>query len=191
MYEGTCRTAERFNLTSETWECLPDMHEKRHFCSGFSMDGCFYVVGGMSELFYTLHSGEFFDPKTGMWTFLPEMWPSNMSADALGPPAVAMVNHDLYALKSRSAELFWYDKQRRKWVSLGDFSSEWEVTTLDLRLLGLRDELWILSSNGTVIQVFTCKPQGGCSTMKWQSLSFQLGLDSDYYQVVAWSPVEL
>lgn len=41
------KSAEMYDSLTGKWEMLPSMHQPRRLCSGFFMDGKFYVIGGM------------------------------------------------------------------------------------------------------------------------------------------------
>ncbi|KAG4949760.1 hypothetical protein JHK82_042981 [Glycine max] len=66
-YGNFLELAELYDSNSGTWELLPNMHTPRTLCSGFFMDGKFYVIGGMSSPIVSLTCGEEYDLKTRNW----------------------------------------------------------------------------------------------------------------------------
>lgn len=57
------KSAELYDSLTGRWEMLPNMHSPRRLCSGFFMDGKFYVIGGMTSPNDSLTCGEEFDLK--------------------------------------------------------------------------------------------------------------------------------
>ena len=58
------RSAELYDSKSGKFITLPSMNQARKGCSGFYMDGKFYVVGGVYGVYEKLTCGEEFDSMT-------------------------------------------------------------------------------------------------------------------------------
>ncbi|KAF8098085.1 hypothetical protein N665_0275s0051 [Sinapis alba] len=107
--------AEMYNSELQTWTTLPKMNKPRKMCSGVFMDGKFYVIGGIG-------GGEEYDLATKKWTEIPEMSPPRsreMPPSAEAPPLVAVVNNELYAADHAGMVVRKYDKESKKWFTLG------------------------------------------------------------------------
>ncbi|KAG7655585.1 Kelch repeat type 1 [Arabidopsis suecica] len=127
-------TAELYNYEDQTWLVLPGMNKRRKMCSGVFMDGKFYVIGGIGvgeeNEPKVLTCGEEFDLKTRKWTEIPEMSPprsnqgNGMSAAAMAPPLVAVVNDQLYAADHAGMAVRRYDKEKRVWNKVGNLPEQ-------------------------------------------------------------------
>ncbi|KFK44600.1 hypothetical protein AALP_AA1G280100 [Arabis alpina] len=125
---GILDTAEMYNYEDQTWSVLPRMNKRRKMCSGLFMDGKFYVIGGIGvgegNEPKVLTCGEEFDLKTRKWTEIPDMSPprsnqdNGMSAAAMAPPLVAVVNDQLYAADHAGMAVRRYDKESRVWIKV-------------------------------------------------------------------------
>lgn len=115
------QSAELYDSSSGTWEMLPSMHTPRRLCSGFFMDGKFYViggVGGMANPTASLTCGEEYDPQMRRWRKIDDMYPfANRATQA--PPLVAVVNNQLYAVEHLTNMVKKYDKVKNTWDVLG------------------------------------------------------------------------
>ncbi|XP_031386501.1 F-box/kelch-repeat protein At5g60570 [Punica granatum] len=112
------KSAELYNSSSGRWEILPGMETPRRSCSGFFMDGKFYVIGGMSSPTDSLTCGEEFDLETRKWRKIEGMYP-NVSEAAQAPPLVAVVDNQLYAVEHSTNMVKKYDKVKNTWDVLG------------------------------------------------------------------------
>ncbi|KAB1199299.1 hypothetical protein CJ030_MR0G025158 [Morella rubra] len=121
-------SAELYNSETETWLDLPSMNKARKMCSGVFMDGKFYVLGGIGVGNpKSLTCGEVYDPKTGTWTVIPNMFPgrnggpgvTEAPAAAEAPPLVAVVDNVLYAADYAQKEVRRYEKDGNLWVTVG------------------------------------------------------------------------
>ncbi|KAG9451247.1 hypothetical protein H6P81_011212 [Aristolochia fimbriata] len=110
-------SVELYNSEKGTWEDLPSMNKPRKMCSGFFMDGKFYVVGG-NNLSESLSCGEVFDMETKTWTIIENMAPGRRTA-AEPPSLLAVVNNELYAADYTGMELKKYDKKGNSWATIG------------------------------------------------------------------------
>lgn len=112
------KSAELYNSEKGRWELLPNMHSPRKLCSGFFMDGKFYVIGGMSGPTTSLTCGEEYDLQTRTWSKIEGMYP-NVNNVAQAPPLVAVVNNQLYAVEYLTNMVKKYDKKNNSWAVLG------------------------------------------------------------------------
>ncbi|KAK0605140.1 hypothetical protein LWI29_023135 [Acer saccharum] len=112
------KSAELYDSTSGRWEMLPNMSSPRRLCSGFFMDGKFYVIGGMSNPNVSLTCGEEFDLTTRKWRKIEGMYP-NVNLPAQAPPLVAVVDNQLYAVEYLTNMVKKYDKVKNTWDVLG------------------------------------------------------------------------
>lgn len=127
-------TAEMYNYEDQTWSVLPMMNKRRKMCSGVFMDGKFFVIGGIGvgegNEPKVLTCGEEFDLKTRKWTEIPDMSPprsnqeNGMSAAAMAPPLVAVVNDHLYAADHAGMAVRRYDKESRVWIKVGNLPEQ-------------------------------------------------------------------
>ncbi|GAB2264940.1 hypothetical protein Dimus_000011 [Dionaea muscipula] len=112
------RSAELYNSELGTWEPLPDMISPRKLCSGFFMDGKFYVIGGMSNHTDRLSCGEEYDMETRTWRRIEGMYPGvDMETPPAmrSPPLVAVVNNQLYSADQATNEVKRYHKTDNTW----------------------------------------------------------------------------
>ncbi|CAN6804701.1 hypothetical protein F2Q69_00027689 [Brassica cretica] len=127
-------TAEMYNYEDQTWSVLPEMNKRRKMCSGVFMCGKFYVFGGIGvgegNEPKVLTCGEEFDMKTRRWREIPDLSPprssqgNGMSAAAMAPPLVAVVNDQLYAADHAGMAVRRYDKENRVWVKVGSLPEQ-------------------------------------------------------------------
>ncbi|XP_020240202.1 F-box/kelch-repeat protein At5g60570 isoform X2 [Cajanus cajan] len=117
-YGNVLKSAELYDSSSGTWELLPNMDTPRRLCSGFFMDGKFYVIGGMSSTTVSLTCGEEYDLKTRNWRKIEGMYPY-VNVGVHAPPLVAVVDNQLYAVEHVTNMVKKYDKERNSWNELG------------------------------------------------------------------------
>jgi len=116
---GTLNSAELYDSEMQTWTTLPNMNRARQMCSGFFMDGKFYVIGGKAEKHNEILScAEEFDLENGTWRLIPDM-ARGLNGGSGAPPLVAVVNNELYAADYASKEVRKYDKENNAWITLG------------------------------------------------------------------------
>ncbi|CAN8266706.1 unnamed protein product [Cochlearia groenlandica] len=119
--------AEMYNSELQTWTSLPRMNKPRKMSSGVFMDGKFYVIGGIGGAdSLVLTCGEEYDLETKKWTQIPDLSPQRSHAEhgvmpppARAPPLVAVVNNQLYATDPTDMEVKKYDKEKKKWSTVG------------------------------------------------------------------------
>ncbi|KAK6936030.1 Kelch repeat type 1 [Dillenia turbinata] len=112
------KSAELYDSSMGRWEMLPNMHSPRRLCSGFFMDGKFYVIGGMTSPTDSLTCGEEYDLQTRRWRKIDGMYP-NVNKAAQAPPLVAVVDNQLYAVEQLTNMVKKYDKENNTWAVLG------------------------------------------------------------------------
>ncbi|KAF9592995.1 hypothetical protein IFM89_019722 [Coptis chinensis] len=112
------RSAELYNSDSGCWELLPSMHSPRKLCSGFFMDGKFYVIGGVASATDSLSCGEEYNLQTRTWRKIEGMYTIENKA-AQAPPLVAVVDNQLYAVEHLKNIVKKYDKENNCWNELG------------------------------------------------------------------------
>ncbi|KAL0390514.1 UNVERIFIED_CONTAM: F-box/kelch-repeat protein [Sesamum calycinum] len=112
------KSAEVYDSLTGKWEMLPNMHSPRRLCSGFFMDGKFYVIGGMTSPTESLTCGEEFDLRTRKWRKIEGMYP-NVNRAAQAPPLVAVVDNELYAVEYLTNMVKKYNKENNSWDELG------------------------------------------------------------------------
>lgn len=112
------KSAELYDSSTGKWELLPSMHTPRRLCSGFFMDGKFYVIGGMSSPTDSLTCGEEYDLETKKWRKVEGMYP-NVNKAAQAPPLVAVVDDELYSVEPLTNMVKKYNKVKNTWDVLG------------------------------------------------------------------------
>ncbi|KAF8039815.1 hypothetical protein BT93_B2124 [Corymbia citriodora subsp. variegata] len=112
------KSAELYDSSTGKWELLPSMHTPRRLCSGFFMDGKFYVIGGMSSPTDSLTCGEEYDLETKKWRKIEGMYP-NVNKAAQAPPLVAVVDNELYSVEPLTNMVKKYNKVKNTWDLLG------------------------------------------------------------------------
>lgn len=116
---GALSSAELYDSEMRTWTTLPSMNRARQMCSGFFMDGKFYVIGGKAEKHNeVLSCAEEFDLENGTWRLIPDM-AQGLNGGSGAPPLVAVVNNELYAADYATKEVRKYDKENNAWITLG------------------------------------------------------------------------
>ncbi|BBN14301.1 protein MpKFB01_20 [Marchantia polymorpha subsp. ruderalis] len=109
--KNALNTAEVYNLEENRWEVLPNMSEARDESGGIVLDGKFFVISGYG----TSNQGQFtssadsYDPITGEWTRIEDMWTEGVSP---GPFAVSQ--GVLYAVQRQN--LVHYAKESNAWA---------------------------------------------------------------------------
>lgn len=176
-------TVERYDSSKGIWEPLPDMATPRQKCSGFFMDGKFYVIGGNTRNHEPLMSGEEYDPEMKVWRTIENMYSTfdaSRSANP-SPPLVAVAGNELYAIETSSNLLKVYEKQSNTWRVLGrvpvraDFCNGWGLA---FRSLG--DELFVIgghrisSQEREGVAVFSWRPTPGANFPDWQLVNSRM-----------------
>ncbi|CAL9068977.1 unnamed protein product, partial [Musa banksii] len=171
-------SAELYNSECGTWETLPDMNVPRRLCSGFFMDGKFYVIGGMSNHTDPLTCGEEYNIESRTWRRIRNMYPGGNRATQ-SPPLVAVVNNQLYAADQSTNEVKKYDKSNNTWNVVrslpvrADSSNGWGLA---FRSCG--DKLLVVGGHrgpqGEVIVLHVWRPEdGNTGGAEWDVLSIR------------------
>ena len=177
MQFNVLNTSERYDSIKGIWEPLASMATPRHKCSGFFMDGKFYVIGGKSMTHEPLTSGEEYDPEKNVWRTIENMYPIPPSTPSFepSPPLVAVAGNELYAIDSSSNLLKVYDKQSITWKVLGsvpvraDFCNGW-----GLAFKALGDEIFVIGGHRVSneeregVAVFSWRPRPSDSAPEWK-----------------------
>ncbi|EXB29132.1 F-box/kelch-repeat protein [Morus notabilis] len=116
------QSAEVYNSELGTWHPLADLSGPRKMCSGFFMDGKFYVIGGMSSNAANyLSCGEEYDLGKGTWRKIENMYPAEFAGvnqSLPSPPLVAVVNNELYTADVCRNEVKKYSKANNTWSAV-------------------------------------------------------------------------
>ncbi|XP_057838480.2 F-box/kelch-repeat protein At5g60570 [Cryptomeria japonica] len=153
------------------WEILPNMIKLRIDCTGIVMDGKFVVIGGSYNdgQFMRVHaSGEAYDPKTGRWTLLPDLWANGLNyvdeSNAAQPGVAVVGGHTLYTLQSHSNELMRFDPLINRWVSVGFVGGELQRNPcLSYKVIAVGEELWVVEhAMGRDIRIHAGMPPKNC-----------------------------
>lgn len=147
------------------------MMSGRAFSKASLLKSKLYVVGGVSRGqngLLPLRSGEVFDPKTGLWSELPEMpfvkaqvLPTAFLADVLKPIATGMASYKgkLYVPQSLYSWPFFfdiggeiYDSELNSWSSMPDgLGDGWPARQAGTKLgMVVNDELYTLEPSSSL-----------------------------------------
>lgn len=177
--KGVLNSAEKYDPVTRSWEPLPKMRVKRKMCSGVYMDEKFYVIGGQNQNDEILKCAEVFDENKNMWVEKPGFLNGLTMASSQStqsPPLVAVVNNELYAIKTSTNCLMVYLKNSNSWKDLGpipvraDVNKGWGVAfkSLGNELLVIGGSTISLSGRGMTI--YTCCPYPSAETVNWKLL---------------------
>ncbi|KAJ8755361.1 hypothetical protein K2173_019159 [Erythroxylum novogranatense] len=105
--KNALKSAEMYNVDRDEWTTLPDMIEERDESQGLAWEGDsrFWVVSGYeSESQGQFRSdAECYDPVTGMWSRVDEVWPFGSSSPRGANVPVCFSNN----VKTRENEWWW------------------------------------------------------------------------------------
>ncbi|MCO5569777.1 hypothetical protein L7F22_023492 [Adiantum nelumboides] len=111
-------SVEVYDLQTNRWSYASDMHHVRSSCYGLAVQGKFWIIGG--ELMRNQYgerpergSAEVYDPDTGLWTLIPEMW---LDTQKVPGPSTVHCGKILFAHKSK---LMVYDDVANNWYHVG------------------------------------------------------------------------
>ncbi|KAL6634609.1 hypothetical protein ACP70R_027280 [Stipagrostis hirtigluma subsp. patula] len=157
----------RLNL----WQEVSPMITGRAFCKAALLKSMLYVVGGVSRGrngLLPLRSAEVFDPKTGLWSELPEMpfakaqvLPTAFLADVLKPIATGMTSYKekLYVPQSLYSWPFFfdiggeiYDPELNSWSTMPDgLGDGWPARQAGTKLgVVVNDKLYTLEPSSSL-----------------------------------------
>ncbi|KAG8090182.1 hypothetical protein GUJ93_ZPchr0011g27719 [Zizania palustris] len=163
---GTLSSAELYDSEMQTWTTLPSMNRARKMCSGFFMDGKFYVIGGKADNNNEiLNCGDEYDLEKGTWRLIPDM-ARGLNGGSGAPPLVAVVNNELYAADYAEREVRKYDKVNNAWITLGSLPERYTtVNGWGLAFRGCGDKLIVIGGmsapGGGVIEICSWVPHNG------------------------------
>ncbi|KQK00009.1 F-box/kelch-repeat protein At1g22040 [Brachypodium distachyon] len=161
----------RYNPCLNLWQEVNPMMSGRAFSKASLLKSKLYVVGGVSRGqngLLPLRSGEVFDPKTGLWSELPEMpfvkaqvLPTAFLADVLKPIATGMASYKgkLYVPQSLYSWPFFfdiggeiYDSELNSWSSMPDgLGDGWPARQAGTKLgMVVNDELYTLEPSSSL-----------------------------------------
>lgn len=168
--------ADRYNPETKSWEPLPNMIRKRKHCSGCYMDNKFYVIGGTDPEGRYLSCAEAFDMEKKKWELIPDMLEPDDAQDQdlsyTSPPLIAVVNNELYFLKTSTNELKVYIKRTNSWKKMGTVPVRADATLgwgIAFKSLG-NELLAIQSSQNGPSLLHTCCPNLNAEELRWEAL---------------------
>ncbi|CAK9858870.1 unnamed protein product [Sphagnum jensenii] len=114
-------SAEVYDSETDTWYTIPSMGNVRSSCHGAALDGQFWVIAGeYNKNQYDdgdrKGSAEVFDPLTGSWRFIPDMWLDSHKVP--GPNTV--IGGELVFV--HLSKLMAYNKDTNTWMPVGHVS---------------------------------------------------------------------
>lgn len=157
-YEDFLRSAAVYNLFEDEWKIIPEMGEEREECYGAFIDGKFFVISG-----YTCESrdrfkwsAEVYDPQTGAWTTLENMW---TIGEGKGPQScvVAASSGRLYSFQKQQGVMK-YHSDENVWRAVGSLP---ETLTRMTCCVAWRDKIFVCGyaeSSGEVFYLFEPPP---------------------------------
>ncbi|GLJ09113.1 hypothetical protein SUGI_0102050 [Cryptomeria japonica] len=169
----------RYDTVNQRWESLPDMIMPRIDCTGIVLDDKFVVIGGSYKDGWCTRvhtSGEAYDPETGRWTLLPDLWANGLNyveESNAAQPAVAVIGgRTLYAMQSHSNDLMRFDPSTNRWVGIGNVGRVCESRyRLRYKLVAMGEEVWVIThAMGTDIRIYCCSPSRNCADIKFTEL---------------------
>lgn len=114
-------SVEVYDLNTNQWSSAANMICVRSSCYGLAFHGKFWVIGG--ELMRNQYgekpergSAEVYDPETGIWTLIPEMW-----LDTQKVPGPSIVHCDKL-LSAHQSKLMMYEDTANNWSHVGYLS---------------------------------------------------------------------
>ena len=161
----------RYDPCVNLWQEVNPMISGRAFSKASLLESKLYVVGGVSRGrngLLPLRSGEVFDPKTGLWSELPEMpfvkaqvLPTAFLADVLKPIATGMASYNgkLYVPQSLYSWPFFfdiggeiYDSELNSWSTMPDgLGDGWPARQAGTKLgVVVNDELYTLEPSSSL-----------------------------------------
>ncbi|KAH7573409.1 hypothetical protein JRO89_XS03G0143700 [Xanthoceras sorbifolium] len=121
------KSAEVYDVDRDEWGVLPEMVEERDECLGMCLDGDdrFWVVSGYgTETQGRFRSdGECFDPATGSWSTIDNLWPFPSLSPKCNTSTVTLKSNNsggkqcewLWFLGNEQQQQFEYEDKERRW----------------------------------------------------------------------------
>lgn len=102
--KNALKTAEVYDVEKNSWEILPPMSQDRDECHGVFLDGKFYVISGYSTESQGRfeRSAEVFDPNTGLWNRVENMWSNGVSGSPARDPQLLSMEASCMLFTSRA-----------------------------------------------------------------------------------------
>jgi N-acetylneuraminic acid mutarotase len=116
---------------------MAPMREERDECAGVVMDGRFFVVSGYGTESQGVFrkSGEVFDPVTGEWRLIANMWPLvSRDSDVANPSSIAAMAGRLYALHGKDVVM--YSAEKNAWTVIEKLPEEGDMTPSSIAATG-------------------------------------------------------
>lgn len=169
-------TVEAFDVETKLWESMPSMLEERDECTGVVMDGRFYVVSGYGTESQGVFrkSGEVWDPATGEWKFIDNMWPLvSRDSDVANPSSLAAMAGRLYAIHGK--EVVVYSAQKNAWTAVEKIPEDAEkgemipssitATGSSLVIAGLSKK-----NDSATLRTISLTPGHGATKPQWRTI---------------------
>lgn len=169
-------TVEAFDVETKLWETMPSMLEERDECTGVVMDGRFYVVSGYGTESQGVFrkSGEVWDPATGEWKFIANMWPLvSRDSDVANPSSLAAMAGRLYAIHGK--EVVVYSTQKNAWTvveKIPEDTEKGEITPSSITASGGSLVIAGLSKKNdtATLRTFSLTPGHGAIKPQWLTI---------------------
>lgn len=170
-------TVEAFNVDTRCWETISPMREERDECTGVVMDNRFYVVSGYGTESQGVFrkSGEVWDPSTGEWKLIANMWPLvSRDSDVANPSSVAAMAGRLYAVHGK--EVVVYCPQKNAWTvveKVPEEADKGEMTPSSVAATGSSLIITGLSRKNDTATLRTLSLTPGCGKIKsqWRTIA--------------------
>lgn len=122
--KNALRTAETYDVRHDKWEFLPPMSQEQDRCHGVFLDGKFTVICGYATEAQGRFekSTEVFDPSTGVWSRLENMWSFGGSPRS----CLAAFGH-LYFFHNQ--RVLRYNCKENVWESVASLPEKMDVVT--------------------------------------------------------------
>ena len=112
--DEVCQTAEVYDPVKDEWESIPPMSTARIGAGAASLGGKIFVVGGCGNDFGALASGECYDPKTKIWTRIPN------TIDAEGEMKAVAIDGILFVAECNGSVIEKYSPKSNSWKKISD-----------------------------------------------------------------------
>lgn len=116
-------SAAVYNVAKDKWRLLPEMSEVREKCYGAFIQGKFFVIGDPESRDEFKCSAEVYDPKTGAWATLENMWTVEVQdeeEEEEGPRSCVVTSSSgcLYSFQKQEGVME-YDFKENVWRAVG------------------------------------------------------------------------
>jgi len=170
-------TVEAFDVETKSWETMPSMREERDECTGVVMDGRFYVVSGYGTESQGVFrkSGEVWDPATGEWKLISNLWPLvSRDSDVANPSSLAAMAGRLYAIHGK--EVVGYSAQKNAWTvvdKIPEDAEKGEMTPSSIAATGSSLVITGLSkmNDTATLRTISLTPGLGATKPQWRTIA--------------------